>query len=151
MAPRSPSRTAALHLAFGLAAAACASGATAQTNLKLPQSGAEVRQFIDAPEDKPCTTCGVVVSVAAESAPAGGGKTRLNLAQNPTLTGGPGGQLATVPLGRKGAEATAETITVITVRYDNGAYTRVEQRGAAAVQKGDRVRITDGRVEPHPR
>ena len=147
-----PPLGAALGLALGLAAAASSPAVNAQTNLKIPHNSDEIREFVAEPAGQPCTTCGIVVSVRTETAPAGGGKTSLNLASNPTLTGGPGGQLATVPIGpkREGA-AGPEMITVITVRYDSGSYARVEQHDETPLKKGDRVRVTDGRVELHQR
>jgi hypothetical protein len=36
---------------------------------------------------------------------------------------------------------------LVTVRYDNGAYAAFEQDRQPSVQKGDRVRVVDGKVE----
>ena len=151
MAPDSSSRNAARFAQLVLALALVTPGAGAQTHLNVPHSAEEVRQFVDPPSNAPCTTCGIVVSVSTEAAPASRARARVDLARNPTLTGGPGGQLATVPLGPKGAGASQEIVTKITVRYDSGAYGRFEQHGEAQVKKGDRVRVTDDRVEPYPR
>jgi hypothetical protein len=151
MAPDSASRNAARFAPLIIALSLVTPGAGAQTQLNVPHSAEEVRQFVDPPSNAPCTTCGIVVSVSTQAAPAARARARVDLARNPTLTGGPGGPLATVPIAGKSAGSTPETITSITVRYDNGAYGRFEQNGEAQVKKGDRVRVTDDRVEPYPR
>jgi hypothetical protein len=138
-------------LALGLALTACAAAAQAQSSLEIPHGSAQVLDLVREPADETCTTCGVVVSVRSQPAAAVRGKTGIGLARNPSLAGGPGGELATVPIGPQPVPTLSEAVTVITVRYDNGAYTQVEQRGEMQLRKGERVRVTAGRVEPEPR
>jgi hypothetical protein len=143
------------HLAFRLALAltisTCSPGATAQSNLKIPQNAAELQELLKEPEGKPCTTCGIVASVRTKSKPSSKEKNAPSPATNPGFDTGPGGDMATMPIGKQGAAKPPKPdITyLVTVRYENGSYGFIEQSDEPTLKKGDRVRVTDGRVEPY--
>jgi hypothetical protein len=147
--PLAPNK--AFRLALALMISACALGATAQSSLKIPQNAAELKELMQEPDGKPCTTCGVIVSMRTQSKPPSKEKGAPNMGMNPALDPGPGGELATVPIGKTGAAnpPKPDIIYVVTVRYDSGAYGFIEQSVEPKLKKGERVRVTDGRVEPY--
>jgi len=123
--------------------------AAAQSPLKIPQSPEEYRALTKDRDGKPCTTCGVVASLRTRSASSSGSAGGSNLGANPAMDGGPGGDLATVPIGKgAGKPPKPAVIHVISVKYDNGSYGLVEQSDEPRLKMGQRVRVTDGRVEP---
>jgi hypothetical protein len=143
-----------LQLAAALLAAAASLPAGAQTGLKIPQNAGEMEQVLKQPAGPECARCGVVVSTMTEPSGIPRAPQRPNLAKNPGLIGGPGGQLGTAPLVGLGGEAkeyrTQDVpipIYVIIVRYDDGRHDRIEQETDPQVRKGDRVRVTDQGVE----
>lgn len=150
-----PHLRSALRCAAALMALAGSVGAMADTPLKLPESYKDVQNVLQKPDDGPCTTCGIVVSVRSGTPASTSGPARPNLAKNPTVLGGPGGPLVAVPIAGAGGESreyrklqTPAAVYIVTVRYDNGYYNAIEQQDEPQVRKGDRVRVTDGRVEP---
>ena len=150
MMPNSLSPRVALRLAILLFICSGTPGATAQSPLKLPQSAAEYKELTKDRDGKPCTTCGVVATLRTRSASSGGGNSAPNLGPDPAFEGGPGGDLATVTIGKGGVAKPPKPaiIHVISVKYDNGSYGLVEQSEAPRLKVGQRVRVTDGRVEP---
>jgi hypothetical protein len=142
-----------LRLAAALATA-ISLPAGAETGLKIPQNAGEMEQVLKEPAGPECARCGVVVSTMTEPSGIPRAPQRPNLAKNPSLTGGPGGQLGTVPLVGLGGQAKQYRapdepipIYVIIVRYDDGRLDRIEQETDPQVRKGDRVRVTDQGVE----
>lgn len=153
-----PNLHSALRFAAALLALAGTVDASADTPLKLPESYKDVEKVMQRPDEGPCTTCGVVVSVRSGTPGAATGPARPNVAKNPTVLGGPGGPLVAVPiLGAGGASKeyrkpqAPTSVYIVTVRYDNGAYAAIEQEAEPQVRKGDRVRVNQGRVEPDMR
>lgn len=137
-----------LRLALVLFMCGGSLNAVAQSNLKIPQGTAEYKELMKDRDGKPCTTCGAVVSLRTRSA-SSGGSGASTLGASPALDTGPGGDLATVPIG-KAVPKPGKTgiIHVISVKYDNGSYGLVEQSEEPRLKMGQRVRVTDGRVEP---
>jgi hypothetical protein len=143
-----------LHLAAALLFAAASLPAPAQTGLKIPQDAGAMQKLIEEPTDADCTRCGVVVSAMTGLSAAPRNPQRPNLARNPTLMGGPGGQLGTVPIVGAGGAAKQYrepdgpiSVWVVVVQLDDGRLERIEQETDPRVRKGDRVRVTDRGVE----
>jgi hypothetical protein len=143
-----------LHLAAALLLAAASLPAPAQTGLKIPQDAGEMQKLLKEPDGPDCARCGVVVSTMTEPSAGPRAPQRPNLARNPGLIGGPGGQLGTVPIVGAGGAATQYrtpdgpmTVWVVVVQLDDGRLDRIEQETDPQVRKGDRVRVTDRGVE----
>ena len=144
---------AATCLALALVIFTSSPDAFAQSNLKIPRGSAEYKELLKEDDGKPCTTCGVVVSLRTKTQPSSSEKGTPNEPMNPGLDAGPSGDLSTAPIGIKGAAKPPKpgVIYVISVKYDNGAYGHIEQSKEPKLKKGERVRVTDGQVVPDPR
>lgn len=143
-----------LHLAAALLFAAASLPAPAQTGLKIPQDAGQMQKLLKEPAGADCARCGVVVSTMTEASAGPRTPQRPNLARNPSLMGGPGGQLGTVPIVGAGGAAKEYrapdgpiTVWVVVVQLDDGRLDRIEQETDPQVRKGDRVRVTDRGVE----
>jgi len=140
---------AAFRIALVLAICSGSVAATAQSNLKIPQSPEEYKELMREKDGKPCTTCGVVVSLRTRSIAVNSKNSPSVAPLNPGTDAGPGVDIATVPIGKGSVKPIKpEIIHVISVKYDNGSYGFVEQENEPTLKMGQRVRVTDGRVAP---
>jgi hypothetical protein len=126
-------------------ALALPASALAQSELILPQNLDDIRQLSKQAEAGPCDKCGVVTHISSK-------QRELRQRQNTPAPGSP--VMATTPIigsndvvkeGR--TPVTRSTSYVVTVRYDDGAFAFFEQDDKPTVRRGDRVRVSEGRVE----
>ncbi|MEF8699162.1 MAG: hypothetical protein V5B33_07500 [Candidatus Accumulibacter sp. UW20] len=117
----------------------------AQVDLKLPSSDDDYRQLLDEQRSGPCDRCGVVTAIRTQTH-AGPRPPSRAPAVAPGLTTAP--LIGTGSAVADAREANAPVTTyIISVRYEDGSFTFVEQDDPPVIVKGDRVRIFDGRVE----
>ena len=136
-------------------AALVAAAAQAQTSLKLPQSSRDYVELLKNSESDECPGCGVVTQVRGMGAEVPG-------APRPPAAGLPS---TGTPLGGEGAPSTpvfaretreySESLRqpkpayyMVTVRFFDGSLGQYQQFDEPTVQRGDRVRVTQDRVEP---
>jgi hypothetical protein len=140
---------------FAFAAlAALAAAAHAQLDLKLPQSSRDYVELLKHSESDECPGCGVVTQVRAvgAEAPAAPGAPPAGLPSTGTGIGGEGAPSS--PLFARETREYYESVRrpkaayyVITVRFFDGSFGEYQQLDAPAVQRGDRVRVSQERVE----
>jgi hypothetical protein len=132
-----------------------AAAAQAQTSLKLPQSSRDYLELLKGSESDECPGCGVVTSVrvVASGAPAPPASPPSGLP--PTGTGlGSEGAPSSPLFARETREYHASvrqggpTHYMITVRFFDGSFGEYRQFVEPTVQRGDRVRLIEDRVEP---
>lgn len=117
----------------------------AQSELILPQNLDDISQLSKQAEAGPCDKCGVVTNISSK-------QRELRQRQNTPPPGSP--VMATTPIIGSGdvvkearEPVASSTSYVVIVRYDNGAYAFFEQDDKPTVRRGDRVRVSEGRVE----
>jgi hypothetical protein len=130
-------------------------GAQAQTSLKLPQSSREYLELLRGSESDECPGCGVVTSVreVGGGAPAAPATPPAGMPSTGTGIGGEGAPSS--PLFARETREYHESVRrpaaayyVVTVRFFDGGYGEYSQIDKPAVQRGDRVRLVQDRVEP---
>jgi hypothetical protein len=128
--------------------------AHAQLDLKLPQSSRDYVELLKHSESDECPGCGVVTQVRAvgAEAPAAPGAPPAGLPSTGTGIGGEGAPSS--PLFARETREYYESVRrpkaayyVITVRFFDGSFGEYQQLDAPAVQRGDRVRVSQERVE----
>lgn len=141
---------------------AVAPGAWAQS-IKIPDLREPPASSASGP-GMPCDDCGVIRSIrevhqwrkaevpgAFRSDPARGGVGERNLVGGVAVLPLGGGRSDQSFVGGVGTpelqERFTETTYEITVRLDNGGYRLIERRDGMQFQVGDRVRLSEGRVE----
>lgn len=123
--------------------------AMAQTSLKIPRNTREMQEIMRQSEG-PCSSCGVVTSVARVEA----GDRKNPLEAEDSLNGepGPGTDIQTSPLFGASKPSSAKNSEPgrwhIIVRYDDGTYASFDQVDQPLVARGDRVQVKADRVEP---
>lgn len=143
-----------LVLVAAAALGALAAAVQAQTALKLPQSSRDYLELLKSESDE-CPGCGVVTSVrevAGGPVPAPG-TPPSGLPSTGTGIGTEG--MPSTPLLSRETREYHETVRqgrpaywVVTVRFFDGGYGEYWQFEKPAVQRGDRVRLVEDRVEP---
>ena len=138
--------------ALGMLAAAAAQ---AQTSLKLPQSSRDYLELLKNSESDECPGCGVVTSVrvVASGQPSGPAPPPPGLPS--TGTGLVDEGMPSSPLFARSTREYYESVRqggpahyVVTVRFFDGSFGEYPQFDQPAVQRGDRVRLIEDRVEP---
>jgi hypothetical protein len=119
--------------------------AVAQSELILPQNLDDISRLSKPADAGPCDKCGVVTDISSK-------QRELRQRRNAPVPGSP--VMATTPIigsgdvVKEGREpVTRSTSYVVTVRYDDGAYAFFEQDEKPTVRRGDRVQVSEGRVE----
>jgi len=139
---------------FALAALAVAA-AHAQTSLKLPQSSREYLELLKGSESDECPGCGVVTSVrvVASGRPPAPASPPAGLPSTGTGIGNEGAPSS--PLFARETREYHESVRqggpthyVVTVRFFDGSFGEYRQFVEPTVQRGDRVRLIEDRVEP---
>lgn len=129
--------------------------AHAQTSLKLPQSSRDYLELLKGSESDECPGCGVVTSirVVAGGPPAGPAPPPAGLP--PTGTGIVDQGMPSSPLFARETREYYESLRqggpthyVVTVRFFDGGFGEYPQFDQPTVQRGDRVRLIEDRVEP---
>jgi hypothetical protein len=137
------------------ALAALAAAAQAQTTLKLPQTSRDYVELLKGSESDECPGCGVVTSVRAVGGetPVAPGTPPAGLPSTGTGIGGEGAPSSPL-FARETREYQASVRQprpahyVVTVRFFDGGFGEYTQIEKPEVQRGDRVRVTQDRVEP---
>ncbi len=139
---------------FALAVLAVAA-AHAQTSLKLPQSSRDYLELLKGSESDECPGCGVVTSVrvVAGGPPAAPASPPAGLPSTGTGIGSEGAPSS--PLFARETREYHESVRqggpthyVVTVRYFDGSFGEYRQFVEPTVQRGDRVRLIEDRIEP---
>ena len=139
---------------FALAALVVAA-AHAQTSLKLPQSSREYLELLKGSESDECPGCGVVTSVrvVASGRPPAPASPPAGLPSTGTGIGNEGAPSS--PLFARETREYHESVRqggpthyVVTVRFFDGSFGEYRQFVEPTVQRGDRVRLIEDRVEP---
>lgn len=148
-------RIAALAAFAALAAALVPGQAQAQTTLKLPQTSRDYIELLKGSESDECPGCGVVTSVreAGGGAPAPPATSPAGVPSPGTGIGSEG--TPSSPLFARETREYHESVRrprpayyVITVRFFDGSFGEYTQVEKPEVQRGDRVRLVQDRVEP---
>jgi hypothetical protein len=139
---------------FALAVLAVAA-AHAQTSLKLPQSSRDYLELLKGSESDECPGCGVVTSVrvVAGGPPPAPASPPSGLPPTGTGIGNEGAPSS--PLFARETREYHETVRqgtpthyTVTVRFFDGGFGEYRQFGEPTVQRGDRVRLIEDRIEP---
>jgi len=139
---------------FAIAALAAAA-AQAQTSLKLPQSSRDYLELLKGSESDECPGCGIVTAVRAVmgGSPPVPGSPPAGLPPAGTALGNEGAPSS--PLFARETRQYAESVRqprptqwVVTVRFFDGGFGEYPQLTEPTVQRGDRVRLVEDRVEP---
>jgi hypothetical protein len=142
-------------LALVALAVLAAGAAQAQTSLKLPQSSRDYVELLRNSESDECPGCGVVTSVreVGGEKPVAPGAPPAGLPSSGEGLGGEGAPSS--PLFARETREYHDSVRrprpahyVITVRFFDGSYGEYPQIDRPAVQRGDRVRLVQDRVEP---
>ena len=129
----------------------------AEQKLDIPQSPAEMKQFMDAGNSR-CSGCAVVTSVRSIKPEGSSGQNAAQEANRPMRGDSPVEETRPVTIAGTGPQTNKELRQSqfkppapawrIAVRYDDGTYATFDQAEKPALRKGDRVRVVNGRVEP---